>query len=44
MLGPTVNGIVIVLCALAGKFLIKGLPSRFEDIIKKGDWPVPLCT
>ncbi len=35
MLGPTVNGIVIVICALVGKFLIKGLPSRFEDIIKK---------
>lgn len=35
MLGPIVNAVVIVLCALAGKFLIKGLSGRFEIIIKK---------
>ena len=35
MLGPAVNAITIVVCALAGCFLIKGIPSRVEDIIKK---------
>ena len=35
MLGPIVNGVVIVICALAGKFFVKGLSGRFEDIIKK---------
>ena len=35
MLGPIVNGVVIVICALAGKFFVKGLSARFEDIIKK---------
>jgi len=35
MLGPIVNGVVIVICALAGKFLVKGLSGRFEEIIKK---------
>lgn len=35
MLGPIVNGIVIVICALAGKFFVKGLSGRFEEIIKK---------
>lgn len=35
MLGPVVNGITIVICALAGKFLIKGLPDRFAEIIKR---------
>ena len=35
MLGPAVNAIVIIICSLAGCFLIKGLPARFEDIIKK---------
>ena len=35
MLGPTVNAIVIVVCALAGCFLIRGIPSRVEEIIKK---------
>ncbi|MDD3169144.1 MAG: DUF554 domain-containing protein [Eubacteriales bacterium] len=35
MLGPIVNGVVIVLCALAGKFFVKGLSGRFEEIIKK---------
>lgn len=35
MLGPIVNGIVIIICAVAGKFLVKGMPARFEEIIKK---------
>ncbi|MBR0598065.1 DUF554 domain-containing protein [Sinanaerobacter chloroacetimidivorans] len=35
MLGPVVNGIVIIICALVGRFLVKGLPQRFEEIIKK---------
>lgn len=35
MLGPVVNGVVIVICALAGKFFVKGLSGRFEEIIKK---------
>jgi len=35
MLGPTVNAIAIVVCGLAGCFLVRGIPSRFEEIIKK---------
>ena len=35
MLGPVVNTLVIIVCSLAGCFLIKGIPERFEDIIKK---------
>jgi uncharacterized membrane protein YqgA involved in biofilm formation len=35
MLGPVVNAVVIVICSLAGCFLVKGIPSRFEEIIKK---------
>jgi uncharacterized membrane protein YqgA involved in biofilm formation len=35
MLGPVVNAGVIVLCGLGGCFLIKGIPPRFEDTIKK---------
>jgi uncharacterized membrane protein YqgA involved in biofilm formation len=35
MLGPVVNALVIVICSLAGCFLIKGIPERFEEIIKK---------
>ncbi len=34
MLGPIVNAISIVLCALLGRFALKGLPNRFETIIK----------
>jgi len=36
MLGPVVNAVVIVVCSLAGTFLVKGIPARFEEIIKKG--------
>lgn len=35
MLGPAVNAAVIVVCALVGRYFVKGLPSRFEEIIKK---------
>ena len=35
MLGPTVNALVVLVCSLAGCFLIRGIPSRFEDILKK---------
>ncbi|MDR2634327.1 MAG: DUF554 domain-containing protein [Treponema sp.] len=35
MLGPIVNGLVIVVCALAGCFIIRGIPDRFAELIKK---------
>ena len=35
MLGPVVNAIVVVVCALAGCFLVKGIPERFSELIKK---------
>jgi uncharacterized membrane protein YqgA involved in biofilm formation len=35
MLGPVVNGLAIVVCALAGCFIIRGIPERFEELIKK---------
>jgi uncharacterized membrane protein YqgA involved in biofilm formation len=35
MLGPAVNFLVIVVCALGGCFLVKGIPPRFEDTVKK---------
>ncbi|MDR2259031.1 MAG: DUF554 domain-containing protein [Treponema sp.] len=35
MLGPLVNAAVVVVCALIGCFLIRGIPDRFEEIIKK---------
>jgi len=35
MLGPVVNAIVIIIFALIGTFLIKGIPERFEDLLKK---------
>ncbi|MDR0655917.1 MAG: DUF554 domain-containing protein [Treponema sp.] len=35
MLGPLVNAVTIVVCSLTGCFLIRGLPERFEDIVKK---------
>ena len=34
MLGPSVNAIVIVVCGLAGCFLIRGIPSRFQNIVQ----------
>jgi uncharacterized membrane protein YqgA involved in biofilm formation len=35
MLGPLVNAVVVVICSLAGCFLIKGIPERFESHIIK---------
>jgi uncharacterized membrane protein YqgA involved in biofilm formation len=35
MTGPLVNAAVILVCALAGCFLIRGIPPRFEEILKK---------
>lgn len=35
MLGPIVNAVVILVCSLAGCFLIRGIPERFETILKK---------
>ena len=35
MIGPIVNAITIVVCGLAGCFLVRGIPSRFEEILKK---------
>ncbi|MDR0584395.1 MAG: DUF554 domain-containing protein [Treponema sp.] len=35
MLGPLVNALVVIVCSLAGCFLIRGIPDRFEDLIKK---------
>lgn len=36
MLGPIVNTVTIVICALIGTFLIKNIPERFDEIIRKG--------
>jgi len=35
MLGPVVNAATIVACALAGKFLVRNVPERVEEIIMK---------
>ncbi|MDR0302815.1 MAG: DUF554 domain-containing protein [Treponema sp.] len=35
MLGPIVNAAAVVIFALAGTFLVKGIPERVEEIIKK---------
>lgn len=35
MLGPVVNAVAIVVCALLGRYVLKGLPERYEEIIKK---------
>ena len=35
MLGPLVNAAVVIVCSLIGCFLIKGIPIRFEEHIKK---------
>ena len=35
MLGPLVNAIAIVVSALVGSFLVRGIPARFEEILKK---------
>jgi len=35
MLGPLVNALVVVVCSLAGCFLVRGIPERFEEHIRK---------
>jgi uncharacterized membrane protein YqgA involved in biofilm formation len=35
MLGPLVNTFVIIVCSLVGCFLVRGIPERFEEHIKK---------
>ena len=35
MLGPIVNALAIIICSLIGCFIIRGIPSRFEEILKK---------
>jgi uncharacterized membrane protein YqgA involved in biofilm formation len=35
MLGPVVNALTIVICAFAGCFILKGIPARIEEIVKK---------
>jgi uncharacterized membrane protein YqgA involved in biofilm formation len=35
MLGPIVNAVVVAVCSLTGCFLIRGIPDRFEELIKK---------
>ena len=35
MLGPVVNSLVIIASGLLGCFLIRGIPSRIEEIVKK---------
>ncbi|MDR2484491.1 MAG: DUF554 domain-containing protein [Treponema sp.] len=35
MLGPLVNALVIAACGLTGCFVVRGIPGRFEEIIKK---------
>lgn len=40
LLGPIVNAIAIIVCALTGRFLLKGIPARFEEIVTKA---IGLC-
>jgi uncharacterized membrane protein YqgA involved in biofilm formation len=35
MLGPFVNALAVVVCSLVGYFLVRGIPERYEEIIKK---------
>jgi len=35
LLGPSVNAIAIVVCAMVGCFLMRGIPARFEEIFRK---------
>jgi uncharacterized membrane protein YqgA involved in biofilm formation len=35
MLGPVVNALVVLVCALTGCFLVRGIPERFEELLKK---------
>jgi len=35
MLGPLVNAVTVIFCSLLGCFVIRGIPERFEETIKK---------
>ncbi|MDR2784059.1 MAG: DUF554 domain-containing protein [Treponema sp.] len=35
MIGPLVNALAIAVCSLIGCFMVRGIPQRFEEIIKK---------
>lgn len=35
MLGPGVNALAIIVCSLLGCFVVRGIPERFEELIKK---------
>jgi len=35
MLGPVVNAVAVVVFSLVGTFLVKGIPERIEEIIRK---------
>ncbi|MCL2881112.1 MAG: DUF554 domain-containing protein, partial [Treponema sp.] len=35
MTGPIVNAAAVLICALIGCFILKGIPVRFEELIKK---------
>jgi uncharacterized membrane protein YqgA involved in biofilm formation len=35
MLGPLVNALTVIICSLAGCFLVRGIPERFGEIVKK---------
>jgi len=35
MLGPLVNAAAIIICSLTGCFIVKKIPLRFEELIKK---------
>jgi uncharacterized membrane protein YqgA involved in biofilm formation len=35
MLGPLVNAVTVMVCSLVGCFLVRGIPGRFEEIVKK---------
>jgi uncharacterized membrane protein YqgA involved in biofilm formation len=35
MLGPVVNAVGIIVFSLAGTFMVKGIPERIEDLLKK---------
>ncbi|MDR2601669.1 MAG: DUF554 domain-containing protein [Spirochaetaceae bacterium] len=35
MIGPIVNAVVIAVCAFAGCFFLRGVPRRFEEILKQ---------
>jgi len=41
MLGPVVNAVVVLVCSLVGCFLIRGIPERFEELVKKA---AGMCT